>query len=169
MSEFLVIISTAIIVSLDSFVAGFSMSLNKRANSLPAAVAIVTLILCLITTFIGSLLKNYLYQITDIFGASILVCLAVINLFKRDEQNTALKQSTLWENLAVGFAVGMDAAVANLSLAVDGYGIIAPLIFSVTHFFTVFAGQLLSKKITLEHTNIFVFIILLALAAMKLL
>lgn len=159
--------TTAIIVSLDSFVAGFSVSINKRANGLPAAVAIVTLALCLATTFVGNLLKNYLDKVADFAGAAILLCLAVINLLKRDEQASSLTQSTLWEQLAVGFAVGMDAAVANLSLAIDGYGIVAPLIFAVTHYFTVFAGQKLSQKITLEHTNIFAFVILLALAAMK--
>lgn len=169
MKEAIIILSTAIIVSLDSFVAGFSLSLNKKANAaLPATVALVTLLLCMATTFIGVILKDYLQNIADIFGATALLCLAVFNLFKTDEQSNALAPPNTGENLAVGFAVGTDAAIANLTLAIDGVGIIAPLVFAVTHYFTVFLGQILAKKVTLEHTNIFSSVILAALAVIKL-
>lgn len=169
MNEVLIILSTAIIVSLDSFMAGFSLSLNKKSNTaLPATVALVTLLLCLITTFIGSLLKDYLNETANIFGAAVLFSLAVIGLFRNDEKACGLAPATFGENVAMGFAVGTDAAIANLSLAMSGYGIIAPLIFAVTHYFTVLLGQVLAKKVTLEHTNLFSSVILAGLAVMKL-
>ena len=159
---------TAIIVSLDSFVAGFSLSLNKKANlMLPSAVALITLLLCLVTTLVGTFLERYLGKYVDYFGAAILVLLAVMSLVKKDEETTSLQSVTLAESCAIGVAVGMDAAVANLSLAVNGVGLLAPLVFAVTHFFTVLLGQILAKKVQLKHTNVFSAVILFVLAVTK--
>ena len=169
MKNLLTIAVTAVIVSLDSFVAGFSLSLNKKANLLlPSAVAVVTLVLCLVTTLIGELLHGYLGKVVDYFGAGLLALLALISLVKDDdEQQANLRTVTFAESLTIGVAVGMDAAVANLSLALLGVGLIAPIVFAVTHFFTVLAGQLLARKIKLEHTNVFSAVILLVLAISK--
>ena len=159
---------TAIIVSLDSFVAGFSLSLNKKANlMLPSAVALITLLLCLATTFVGSILEKYLGKNVDYFGAALLLLLAVLSLVRKDEATTNLQSVTLTESLAIGVAVGMDAAVANLSLSVSGVGVIAPLVFAVTHFFTVLLGQILARKVKFEHTNVLSGVILFALGVMK--
>lgn len=164
----LTVATTAIIVSLDSFVAGFSLSLNKKANlALPSAVALITLLLCLVTSFVGSFLEKYLGKYVDYFGAAILALLAVVSLVKKDDENINLQTVTLAESCAIGFAVGVDAAVANLSLAASGIGLIAPLVFGVTHFFTVLLGQLLAKKVKLNHTNVFTAVILFALAIVK--
>lgn len=160
---------TAIIVSLDSFVAGFSLSLNKKANPvLPSAVALITLLMCLVTSFVGSLLEKYLGKNIDYFGAALLLLLAVLSLVRKDETEISLQTVTITESLTIGVAVGMDAAVANLSLSVSGVGLIAPLVFAVTHFFTVLLGQVLARKVKLEHTNIFAAVILFALAITKL-
>ena len=162
----LTVATTAIIVSLDSFVAGFSLSLNKKANlTLPSAVALITLLLCLVTTLVGSFLEKYLGKNVDYFGAALLALLAIISLVRKDEENTSLKTVTLTESCTIGFAVGMDAAVANLSLT--GVGLIAPLVFAVTHFFTVLLGQVLAKKVQLEHTNILTAAVLFVLAITK--
>ena len=169
MKNLLTIAVTAIIVSLDSFVAGFSLSLNKKANlTLPSAVALVTLVLCLLTTLLGELLQGYLGKVVDYFGAGLLALLALINLVKDDEgEQTKLNTVTLTESMTIGVAVGMDAAVANLSLAMLGVGLVAPIVFAITHFFTVLLGQHLAHKVRLEHTNIFAAVILLVLAISK--
>ena len=162
----LTVATTAIIVSLDSFVAGFSLSLSKKANLiLPSAVALITLLLCLVTTLVGSFLEKYLGKNVDYFGAALLGLLAVISLVRKDEENTSLSTVTLAESCTIGFAVGMDAAVANLSLT--GVGLIAPLVFGVTHFFTVLLGQVLAKKVQLKHTNVFTAVVLFVLAITK--
>ncbi|MCH5152553.1 MAG: manganese efflux pump [Clostridiales bacterium] len=169
MKNLLTIAVTAVIVSLDSFVAGFSLSLNKKANlMLPSAVALITLVLCLATTLIGQLLQGYLGKVVDYFGAGLLALLALISLTKGDDDEKAnLSTVTMSESLTIGVAVGMDAAVANLSLALLGVGLLAPIVFAITHFFTVLLGQLLARKVKLEHTNIFSAVILMALAISK--
>ena len=169
MKNLLTIAVTAVIVSLDSFVAGFSLSLNKKANLvLPSAVALITLLLCIATTLIGEFLQGYLGRVVDYFGAALLALLALVSLIKEDEGEQAnLNTVTLSESLTIGVAVGMDAAVANLSLALLGVGLLAPIVFAVMHFFTVLLGQVLAKKVKLEHTNIFSAVILLVLAISK--
>ena len=168
MKNLLTIAVTAVIVSLDSFVAGFSLSLNKKANLvLPSAVALVTLVLCVATTFVGELLHNYIGKAVDYFGAALLALLAVFSLFKDDNEQANLSVVTLGESLTIGIAVGMDAAVANLSLALLGVGLLAPIVFAVTHFFTVLLGQVMARKVKLNHTNIFSAVILLVLAISK--
>jgi len=159
---------TALIVSLDSFVAGFSISLNKRKNIvLPAVVALVTLLMCLVTSFVGYALQGVLDEYVNVFSAAILITLATINLFKKEDGNINMQTPTLSECVAIGIAVGMDASVANLSLAIEGYGIIAPIVFAVMHYFTVLFGQLIAGKIELKNTNILSAVILYVLAAVK--
>ena len=169
---------TAVIVSLDSFVAGFSVSLNRKANpTLPSAVALITLLLCLLTSVIGRFLSDYIEQYVNYVAATLLGILALFNLFKKDEDESArLKSVTLYESLTIGVSVGMDAAIANLSLSLDsgasltvfGVSLLAPIIFAVTHYFTVFLGQFLAQKVELKYSNYFSAAILLALAISKL-
>lgn len=169
MQKLLLLATTAVIVSLDSFVAGFSISLNKKQSlTLPATVALVTLILCLLTTFIGNALKGLLDAYVDVFSATVLVILALYNLLKEDTDEANIQPLTLTECVTIGVAVGTDAGVANLSLAVNGYGIVAPVFFAVTHYFTVFLGQKLAGKITMPYCNYFSAAVLFALAAIRL-
>lgn len=169
MQQLLTLTLTAVVVSLDSFVAGFSVSLNKRQNlTLPAVVALVTLIMCVATTCAGYALKGALNKYVDGFGAAVLTLLAVTSLLKEEENNVSMRPLSLGECAAVGVAVGLDASVANLSLAVDGYGMVAPVVFAVTHYFTVMLGQLLAGKTVMRHTNVFSAAVLLALAVSKL-
>lgn len=165
---FLTLAITSLIVSLDSFVAGFSLSLNKRQNTaLPAAVALVTLIMCIATTFLGYLLQDVLNEYVNFFSAVILIALAAMNLLKGDDDAVSMRSLTLSECIALGVAVGLDASVANLSLAIQGYGLIVPIVFAVTHYFTVFIGQLLAGKLVMKHTNAFSAAVLFALAITK--
>ena len=179
MKSFLTIAVTAVIVSLDSFVAGFSVSLNRKVGTtLPAAVALITLLLCLLSSFIGRYLSDYAEQYVNYVAAALLATLALFNLFKKDDNNETarLKSVTLYESLTIGVSVGMDAAVANLSLSLDGatalpllgVSLLAPIVFAVTHYFTVLLGQLLAQKVELKYSNYFSAAILFGLAICKL-
>ncbi|MCH5160094.1 MAG: manganese efflux pump [Clostridiales bacterium] len=178
MKNFLTVGLTAVIVSLDSFVAGFSVSLNRKVNpTLPSAVALITLLLCLLTGVIGRYLSQYVEQYVNYIAAALLAMLALFNLLKKDENEAArLKSVTLGESLTIGISVGMDAAVANLSLSLDSSGalsiggvtLLAPIVFGVTHYFTVFLGQVLAQKVALKYSNYFSAAILGALAVSKL-
>lgn len=168
MQKLLTLALTSIIVSLDSFVAGFSVSLNKRQNStLPAVVSLVTFVMCAITTFVGNALQGILDEYVNVLSAIILVVIAVINLLKEEDDSISMQPLRLSECAALGVAVGMDASVANLSLAIEGYGLIAPIVFAVTHYFTVLLGQLLAGKIAIRHTNAFSAAVLFVLAVSK--
>lgn len=178
MRNFLTIAVTAVIVSLDSFVAGFSVSLNRKANTtLPSAVALITLLLCLLTSVIGRYLSAYLEHCVNYVAAALLTLLALFNLLKKEEDETArLDSVTIGESMTIGVSVGMDAAVANLSLSLDaagalslgGIALLAPIVFGVTHYFTVFLGQVLAQKVEMKYSNVFSAVILLALAVSKL-
>lgn len=178
MKSFLTVAVTAVIVSLDSFVAGFSMSLNRKSNTtLPAAVALITLLLCLLTSVVGRYLSRYVEQYVNYVAAALLALLALFNLFKKDEEHSCRLQSvTIGESVTIGVSVGMDAAVANLSLSLGATGVLtlggvallAPIVFGVTHYFTVFFGQMLAQKVELKYSNYFSAAILLALAVSKL-
>lgn len=168
LQKLLTLAATSLIVSLDSFVAGFSVSLNKRQNAtLPAVVALVTFAMCVATTLVGFALQGVLDEYVNTLSAVILILLAVTNLLKEEDNAVSMQALTLPECAAVGVAVGLDASVANLSLALTGYGIIAPVVFAVTHYFTVLIGQLLAGRITMKNTNVFSAVVLLVLAISK--
>ena len=161
---------TAIVVSLDSFLAGFSMSLNKRPNTvLPSAVALITLLMCIASSFVGTLLSKYAQRATDYFGAALLFVLALTALLRKEESRFVLSEVTLIESLTIGVAVGMDAAIANFSFAGQGLQWITPIVFAATHYFAVALGQILAKKVYLQRTNVFSAIVLALLGVTKLL
>ena len=181
MKNLLTIAVTSVIVSLDSFVAGFSVSLNRKVGTtLPSAVALITLLLCLMTSLIGRYLSQYVEQYVNYLSAALLLLLALFNLFKtEEEQASRLKSVTLSESLTIGVSVGMDAAVANLSLSLTGataeelasfssISLVAPIVFGVTHYLTVFLGQVMAQKVELKYSNYFSAAILFALAVSKL-
>lgn len=160
---------TAVIVSLDSFVAGFSVSLNRKSTTtLPAAVALITLLLCVATSIVGSYIAQGVERYVNYLAAALLALLAVFNLRKDDDDEARLSSVSLAQSLAIGVSVGMDAAVANLSLSLNGVGLLAPIVFAVTHYFTVFLGQVLAQKVELKYSNYFSAAILLTLAVSKL-
>lgn len=169
MKNWLTVGITAVIVSLDSFVAGFSVSLNRKSTTtLPASVALITLLLCLLTSFVGSYLSHRVTQYVNYIAAALLALLALFNLRKDDESDTRLSSVTLAQSLTIGVSVGMDAAIANLSLSLNGVGLLAPIVFGVMHYFTVFLGQVLAQRVELKYTNYFTAAILMTLAVSKL-
>ena len=89
------------------------------------------------------------------------------DLLKCDEDSVTMQPPALAECAAIGVAVGMDACVANLSLSVEGYGIIAPIVFAVTHYFTVWLGQTMAGKVYIKYSNIFSAAVLFTLAAVR--
>ena len=82
--KWIVITVTALAVSADSFVAGFSLADKNR--KLPFCVMIITLILCVATYVAAGALSDLLAGYADLFGAAILASVGIANLFKKPEK-----------------------------------------------------------------------------------
>lgn len=161
----LFVLATSVTVSIDSFFVGFSVSLEKQDHSLPVTVAAVTYVMCLAASLFGQKLSGMLVD-GRYLGATILLMLAVFNLFKRDEQ---VHSTSFLQNLTTAVGVGTDGAAAALSLAIQCQGdvIFAPLLFATTHFAATLAGQTIAKNSSIQHGNVWTAIFLFVLSSMK--
>lgn len=163
---------TAFTVSIDSLVCGFS--LGKTSNkklSVIVCVFTAVIVMCFITNYFALLLKNLSTFITTVLGAIILIFVGIYNLYLcLKNKPTEIGNKTF---LFAGFAVGLDGAMANLSLALMGINTFyVPIIIALMHALMVTLGILLSsikfsKKI--EKYKFFAPIILIVLGLYKLL
>lgn len=155
-------------VSVDALIVGYSVSLARRKNfALPLTVAAVTYILCLAASLAGTLLQEFLQGYVKYIGAIILVELG-LDALRRKETYT-LQEGNFAQCLATGFGVGLDGAVATLTLVQSVEDILfTPILFAVTHFAAIFIGQCLAKNTKLEKANIFSAVMFFVLAAVKL-
>lgn len=162
---------TAFTVSIDSLVCGFSLSkcYNKKLSVI-LCVFFVVLVMCFTTNYLAKLLSNLSEITTTILGSSILVSVGFYNLFKgKNNTNEHAKTPAL---LLVGFAVGLDGAMANLSLSIMGINAFyVPLVIALMHALMVFIGiTLASTKATkkLDKYKFFAPLILIFLGVYKL-
>ncbi|MEG1706043.1 MAG: manganese efflux pump [Clostridia bacterium] len=159
---------TAIAVSIDSLIAGFGLSLRQKRNIwLPLIVAIVTFILCSISFFLGETLSNIASEnLVNIIGAGMLIVCGLKNLFGSSNSENI---SNFLQAICVGIAVGFDASIAEISLVLLGYTSFAiPIFFALLHFFTVYAGSVLSSIVKIKNTNVFSCVTLISLGLFKL-
>ena len=143
----LFLITTALTVSIDSLICGFSLSLNTK-RKLPVAIGIslTVFLLCLCAHYLGFYLKNVLTEKTANLGGIILIAVGVFNLLST-KKHEPTKGSLIKQIIVVGFAVGLDGAVANLSLCIMGYdAFYIPLLIAFTHFITISVGIFLSSQ-----------------------
>lgn len=140
------ILLTAITVSIDSLICGFSLALScKRKLMVILGVALTVFVMCLIANYSTVLLHDKLNEKTVAFGGLILILVGIYNLLKKSNDNTVYYDNPLTTALITGFAVGLDGAFANLSLALMGMNAFyVPLIIAVTHAFAISVGVLLS-------------------------
>lgn len=164
--KWIVISVSALAVSADSFAAGFSLA--ARGKKLPLVVMAVTFVLCLVTSIAGKTMQGLLDGYADIAGAAILAFVGIVNLFKKDDDGLLVSANDITECIAIGFAVGLDAAVANLSLALQYGDFCVPVIFAVLHYVAVAGGQSLGNKVKIKSTGKLSGMVLIGLAAIKL-
>ena len=156
MNFFIFLILTAFAVSIDSTVAGFAIGIKtKKIWLFSFVVAIATLLLCLCTTLVATIAKDEFGPIMKTTGSLFLIAVGMINFFK-NQQNLP-KTLTFCEGLSLGFAVGTDACIANLSVCLLGHTQLwIPFVFAFMHFATVaFGAKLANTKIAnkLKHTS----------------
>ena len=172
MGFFVFLILTAFAVSIDSTVAGFAVGLKtKKTWYFAFVVAVATLLLCLLATLLTTLIQQKYNLVFTIAGSFFLIVTGIANFFKK--QDDVPKKLCFKEYLSLGFAVGLDAGIANLSLCLLGYSQLwIPFVFAFMHFATVsFGAKMANTKLTqqLKHTNKISGIILICLGIFKLL
>ncbi len=141
---------TAITVSIDSFVCGFSLSFTaKRKLPVILGIALTVFVMCLITNYLTYFFVDKITEKTACLGGIILIGVGLFNLFKKDEQNkNAKEKGALKQTLLTGFAVGIDGATANLSLSLMGLNAFyVPATIALCHALMIWLGILLAKTI----------------------
>ena len=144
------LILTALTVSIDSFVCGFSLAFTtKRKLPVVFIVAFTVFAMCLFTNYAPIFFENILNENASFFGGFVLLIVGALNLTKclknnNDKSNKSLEISS--KILLVGFAVGIDGALANLSLSLMGLNdFFVPLTIALMHALMVYLGIVLSK------------------------
>ena len=143
------LIMTAITVSIDSFVCGFSLSFNNKNKFLLISIITLTVfVMCTIVNYSTQIFATSLNEKTTCLGGILLICLGLYNLIKRkskcdDKQNS---RGVISQAIITGFAVGLDGAFANLSLSLMGMNqFFVPLTIAFTHGIMITFGILLSN------------------------
>ncbi len=164
---------TAITVSIDSLVCGFSLSL-KSGKRLPVVlgIALTVFIMCAITNYGAMFLTKVITEQTASLGGLILVGVGLYNLIKKDTDDIP-QRGLIAQTFISGFAVGLDGAFANLSLSLMGMNAFyVPVIIAVTHALMIALGTVLSQTSFVKKFAKFEFIpplILILLGVYKLL
>ena len=151
MTYFLII--TAFTVSIDSFVCGFSLAFSgKKKYLIVAIIALTVLFMCTAANCFAGIFADKLTERTACFGGLILIGIGIYNLFKKEEERPLGEGKIVKQSLLTGFAVGLDGAAANLSLAIMGINAFyVPVIIAAMHalmigFGIALSGTKLAKK-----------------------
>ena len=142
------ILLTAFTVSIDSFVCGFSLSLNgNKKMPIILGISLTVLAMCLTTNYLTTVFSSKLNEKTACLGGLLLILVGVFNLIKKEREPSSKNyKSILAQSLITGFAVGIDGALANLSLSLMGLNAFyVPLIIAITHGLMISAGVMLAR------------------------
>lgn len=140
------LILTALAVSIDSFVCGFSLALGKN-KKLPIiiGIALTVFVMCALTNYLTTFFNERISEKTASLGGLILIGVGVFNLFKSNKDECPKSKSALCQSLITGFAVGLDGAFANLSLALMGINAFyVPITIALMHALMIAVGVFLS-------------------------
>lgn len=139
---------TAFTVSIDSFICGFGLSLGG-GKKLPIllGVCLTVLTMCYITNYTAYFFAGKLTEKTASLGGLILIALGIFNLVKKPEVKGTVVKRSLWkQSIISGFAVGLDGALANLSLSLMGInGFYVPIVIALMHVLLIYLGIVLSN------------------------
>ena len=141
---------TALTVSIDSFVCGFSLSLTSN-KKIPIAIIITmtVFIMCLFTNYLAVFFSDALNERTVALGGFLLVAVGLYNLLKKEDETKVIDNRIVKQSFLVGVAVGLDGALANLSLSLMGMNAFyVPCIIALMH------GAMVYMAITLSNNRL---------------
>lgn len=139
---------TALTVSIDSFVCGFSLSFNcKRKLPFVLGIALTVFVMCSITNYATAFFAERISEKTASLGGLILIGIGLFNLFKKEDDGFSEKRhGIVAQSLLTGFAVGLDGALANLSLSLMGINAFyVPVTIALTHALMIALGIALAE------------------------
>lgn len=156
---------TALAVSIDSLICGFSLSsfTHKKAKVF-FCVCIVVFLMCLTANYLAVFLESLITKPIGELGGFILVAVGLFNVLKTKKE---ISVKNTFSVFFVSFAVGLDGAMANLSLALMGLNeFYVPLVIALFHAVAVYFGILLSSIKFVKKLNRYSFIPYLILIIM---
>ncbi len=161
---------TAITVSIDSMICGFSLSLMKpKKSTIVFIITLIVLIMCVITNYLAKFLSGILTEKTASLGGLILVAVGIFNLLKKENEKLLMDKSLIKQTILSGFAVGLDGAIANLSLGVMGINqFYVPLTIAFFHGVMIYIGVSLPEIPFLSKLTKYTFVAPLILIALGL-
>lgn len=144
MTYFLII--TALTVSIDSFVCGFSLSMScGKKFPIVLGIALTVLFMCAVTNYATAFFAEKITEKTASLGGIILIGVGLYNLLKKHDDERK-NYGILKQSLITGFAVGLDGALANLSLSLMGINqFYVPLTIAFFHALLISLGIILSE------------------------
>ena len=143
------LIITALTVSIDSLVCGFSLSFNnKRKLPLIVIIALTVFIMCAIVNYSTQLFADKISDKTASLGGLILLCIGLYNIIKSKQPSSKTRSTRglISQSILTGFAVGLDGALANLSLSLMGINqFYVPITIALMHALMIGLGIVLSE------------------------
>ena len=158
MKNFIFLVTTAFIVSIDSFLAGFSLSKKPNHKMVIAGAVSIIFVLCVVANYLGAVLKNVLTENVASLGGSILVLIGVYDLIaiKKSQKE---RDSAIIESVVTGFCVGLDGALSNLSLSIMGMNAFyVPVVITLMHLLMISLGLFTSNTCLKKFTERYSFI-----------
>lgn len=151
------LITTAFVVSIDSFFAGISIpnGISNKKYTILGAVFVIFLT-CILGNQVGIILQHNINEKFACIGGVILILVGVYNLLKQPNCNKRLLQTnqSLTQSCIIGLGVGADGCIASLSLAVIGYTkLYVPTLIILFHTILLCLGAYLSKRIKVIANN----------------
>lgn len=133
---------TALTVSIDSFVCGFSLAYStKKKPLITLGIALTVFVMCLVTNYMTAFFADKIDERTASLGGLILMCVGIYNLLKKNDETTTCEKFAFKQILISGFAVGLDGALANLSLSLMGVNqFYVPVIIALMHALMITLG-----------------------------
>ncbi len=143
------ILLTALTVSIDSFFCGFSLAGKKSGKfSVVAIISLTVFVMSVIANYCAAFVSDYFSEKTANLGGVILIGVGIYNLIKKDDElslNPIDNSKTVKQSFLTGFAVGLDGALANLSIALMGYNdFFVPFSIAAMHAIMISLGILLA-------------------------
>jgi len=137
---------TALTVSIDSFVCGFSLSLcNGKKLPIILGIALTVFLMCLCVNYATVFFADKITEKTACLGGILLILVGVYNLLKKSKTEMP-NGNSLKLSILTGLAVGLDGAVANLSLSLMGMNAFyVPLTIAIMHAVMIALGVILSQ------------------------